>query len=125
MIKVGLKNIVPIIKLQSNTKTRLIVFISTVLIVFSVFNIFQFYKHQLKVLNSRPILGTQNKDEERLDYWYEMVSQHPDYITAWIEIARIEYKRGNLKAVEFAIKSAEAIDPNFEYLADTKKELHL
>lgn len=125
MQRITPKNILSIIKLKSNTKTNLIIFISTVLVVFSIFNLFLFYRHKVQILRSSPILGTQNKAEGKLDYWYGMVSQHPDYISAWIEIARLEYERGNIKAVEYAINSAEAIDPNFEYLTKTKKELRL
>lgn len=73
------------------------------------------------------ILGA-NKDKElieRLDFWYETVSRHPDYIIGWIEIIRLEYKRKNLKAVERALYFAEKINPNHEELIKVKRELSL
>lgn len=96
-----------------------------VLVTLSIFNLSYFYSQQLRALNDKIVLGTKNNTETKLDYWYKMASQHPNYIVAWLEIAKLENGRGNHQAVLNAIKFAEAIEPNLEELAQTKKELGL
>jgi hypothetical protein len=96
-----------------------------VLVTLSVFNLSYFYSQQYRALSDKIVLGAKNNTETKLDYWYKMASQHPNYIVAWLEIAKLENVRGNNQAVLNAIKFAEAIEPNFEELAQTKKELGL
>lgn len=96
-----------------------------VLVTLSIFNLSFFYSQQYKALNDKIVLGAKNNTETQLDYWYKMASQHPNYIVAWLEIAKLENGRGNHQAVLNAIKFAEAIEPNFEELTQTKKELGL
>ena len=96
-----------------------------VLVTLSIFNLSFFYSQQYKALNDKIVLGAKNNTETQLDYWYQMASQHPNYIVAWLEIAKLENGRGNHQAVLNAIKFADAIEPNFEELAQTKKELGL
>jgi len=97
----------------------------TALIALSIFNLSFFYSQQYKALNKKVVLGAKVNTETRLDYWYEMVSEHPSYIVAWLEIAKLESRRGNDQAAINAIKFAEDIEPNFEELALTKKALGL
>ena len=96
-----------------------------ILVTLSIFNLSYFYSQQFRALNDKIVLGAKNNTETKLDYWYEMASQHPNYIVAWLEIAKLENGRGNHQAVLNAIKFAEAIEPNLEELAQTKKELGL
>jgi tetratricopeptide (TPR) repeat protein len=108
-----------------NSKVIYTVCAITALVTLSIFNLSFFYSQQYKALNNRIVLGAKTNTDSRLDYWYNMASQHPNYIVAWLEIAKLEHQRGNHQAVLNAIKFAEAIEPNIEELARTKKELGL
>ena len=125
MLNFKSKNILLKIKASNNPKMIYTVCALIVLITLSIFNFSLFYRQQFKTISQNSVLGTQNEIEEKLDYWYNMVSQHPNYIVAWLEIAKLENLRGNQQAVKNAIKFAEAIEPNFEDLIKTKNELGL
>jgi hypothetical protein len=113
------------IKASNNLKIIYTLCASIVLITLSIFNFSLFYWQKFQTINQKRVLGTQNEIERGLDYWYNIVSQHPNYIVAWLEIAKLENLRGNQQAVTNAIKFAEAIEPNLEELIKTKKELGL
>ena len=113
------------IKASNNSKMIFTLCASIVLITLSIFNFSLFYWQKYQTINQKNVLGTQNEIERGLDYWYNIVSQHPNYIVAWLEIAKLENLRGNQQAVTNAIKFAEAIEPNLEELIKTKKELGL
>jgi hypothetical protein len=97
----------------------------TVLTALSVLNISYYYSQQYKAFSKQLVLGTTSTTDSRLDYWYSVAVEHPNYIIAWLEIAKLESDRGNSIAVLNAINFAEAIDPNFEELLAIKKKLGL
>lgn len=113
------------IEASNNSKMIYAICASIILITLSIFNFSLFNWQQFKTIGQNSVLGTQNEIERELDYWYNMVSQHPNYIVAWLEIAKLENLRGNQQAVKNAIKFAEAIEPNIEELIKTKKKLGL
>jgi len=125
MINFKSKNIFGRLKARNNPKMIYTACALIILIALSIFNFSLFYWQQFRTFSQNSVLGTQNMAEEELDYWYDIVSQHPNYIVAWLEIAKLESLRGNQQAVTNAIKFAEAIDPNLEDLIKTKYELGL
>jgi len=125
MPNIKTKNILSTLSSKYNSKLIYTLCGLTALIALSIFNLSFFYSQQYKALNKKVVLGAKVNTETQLNYWYEMVSEHPNYIVAWLEIAKLESRRGNDQAAINAIKFAEDIEPNFEELALTKKALGL
>jgi tetratricopeptide (TPR) repeat protein len=125
MLNIKTKKIISILPSGHNSKIIYTACALITLVTLSIFNLSFFYSQQYKALSDKIVLGAKTNAETKLDYWYSMASQHPNYIVAWLEIAKLENGRGNYQAVLNAIKFAEAIEPNFEELTQTKKELGL
>lgn len=81
-------------------------------------------------LKTPPVLGTQievdqSKDklqEEKL-FWEEVISKHPTYRDAYIELAQIESLLGNTKRVEERLEKAFSIDPNSQLVHQWQEKL--
>jgi len=64
-----------------------------------------------------PVLGastTANAKREEADmrYWQDTLSSHPDYRDAYIQLAALLYRRGNLAQSNAYLVQAQALDPN-------------
>jgi hypothetical protein len=76
-------------KVQNNLEYLLYINIAVVVVLLCLFNIYKPKQQPVQVL------GT-TKDNS---YWEEMVTKHPTYIDAWIELGRID--------------KVKEIDPNY------------
>ena len=113
------------LKVNKDSKMIYTICASVLLITLSIFNFSLYHWQQYKLIRNPKVEGAQNEIVVGLDYWYKMASQHPDYIVAWLEIAKLEKLRGNTQASKKALEFAEDIEPNFPELIKTKNGLGL
>ena len=52
------------------------------------------------------------RELERQRYWEEIIKQYPDYRDAYVELAALLYKQGNVAEAKTYLLAAEALDPN-------------
>lgn len=74
------------------------------------------------------VLGASSKNvkaEEEKSYWQELLSQYPNYIEGWIELAKVELKSGNHPAAIYALNKAKEIDPNSQEIKELESSLGL
>jgi len=58
------------------------------------------------------------RDSRTLHDWQQIVSTHPDYRDAYVQMAEISYTQGNLKQTKAYLASAAALDPNGKAVTD-------
>lgn len=70
------------------------------------------------------VLGIQSVslDEQKV-FWENVISVHPTYIDAWLELARVAYELGDKNYAIGALNSAISIDPNSEKVKKVSEEL--
>lgn len=92
---------------KKNNSKYLILASLTLLLVLSVFNL-SFY------LNLKPnvIYAKIDNTDKRIGFWNTFLEYHPDYFEGWIEVAKMEYKRGNLESANIALSNAKNLNPN-------------
>lgn len=64
-----------------------------------------------------PVLGTSSKEEaqreeEALVYWQNMLTSHPDYRDAYIQLASLSWREGNITQAHAYLLKAQLLDPN-------------
>jgi len=74
--------------------------------------------HELDIVAElSPVLGastTAKAEKERADltYWLAVVASHPDYRDAYVQLAALLYREGNLTQAHAYLVDALALDPN-------------
>lgn len=58
----------------------------------------------------KQVLGVTTTNQ--MPYWQAIVTAHPDYRDAYISLAGIAYKQGNLALTKSFLAQAAALDPN-------------
>ena len=69
-----------------------------------------------KGLSSDKILGINIQREEEISYWKDLLSENPDYLPGWVELAKLQKEKGDLEGFEIAFDNIRNIDPNSELL---------
>lgn len=64
-----------------------------------------------------PVLGASTtvsvkREEAELTYWQDMIGSHPDYRDAYIQLAALLYRRGDITQSNTYLVQAQALDPN-------------
>ena len=111
-------------KNKSKTKISLsslyILCVTLILIALSIFNLaFYLFKE------NREVLGTKTETSKEITFWYDFLANNPTYKEGWLELAKLEYERGNFASAKEALEQAEKIDPNSEELLWLREKLGL
>jgi tetratricopeptide (TPR) repeat protein len=64
-----------------------------------------------------PVLGASTtakiqQETTNMIYWQHIVSAHPDYRDAYLQLAQLSYQNGNLIQTQAYLLKAQALDPN-------------
>lgn len=94
-------------KQLAQSKTITIAF-SLLLFFLSVFSYAYFF---LKTSTPKEVLG-ETTSINAVVFWREFLKSHPDYFPGWIELAKLQYKEGDLKGASYSIQKAKKINPN-------------
>lgn len=57
------------------------------------------------------------KEREQESYWLSMAEKYPDYRDAYIQLAQISYREGNLPQAHAYLLRAQLLDPNNETIS--------
>ncbi len=74
--------------------------------------------HELEIVAElNPVLGastTAMAEKEKADiiYWQTMTTRYPDYRDAYIQLASLFYRQGNLTQTQAYLTRAQLLDPN-------------
>lgn len=123
MLKLHLQKLSSNSEVAKNTRLVYVICASIILITLSIFNFSLYYSRQFNLYKENNVLGVQKFPVKELRYWYNLVAQHPDYITAWIEIAKLEIARGNTQAAVNAVEFAETIEPNADEVIKIRQQV--
>lgn len=109
---------------KPKSKTSFI-YIAFVLVVIATLAFFNLTIH-FSPIETQAVLSSQtntNNKEAHLIYWEKIVSENPQYIDGWIELAKIRLERGDILGTLQALDTARKIDPNSESLEDFSKNI--
>lgn len=62
------------------------------------------------------VLGVNIQRDEEIGYWKDLLSENPDYLPGWVELAKLEKEKGDIEGFEITVDNVKAIDPNSEFL---------
>jgi len=53
-----------------------------------------------------------NRQKQQEDYWQTILASHPDYRDAYVQLAALSYREGNLLQAHAYLLKAQILDPN-------------
>lgn len=59
-------------------------------------------------------MGARDLTTKEIEYWTTFLESYPTYKDGWLELAKLEYQRGNLEKARLSLQKAENVDPNSE-----------
>jgi tetratricopeptide (TPR) repeat protein len=69
-----------------------------------------------EMLTNTQVLGAwqnePNRQKQSEDYWQQVLTSHPDYRDAYIQLAALLYRKGNLTQAHAYLLKAQNLDPN-------------
>ena len=92
------------------------------ILLISAFNFESFLTNQ-KVLGAQSASSEEDLLYEQKTYWEGLVSDNPTYIDAWIELADINLKLGDIESAKFSLAKAEEINPNSTQVKELRGEI--
>jgi cytochrome c-type biogenesis protein CcmH/NrfG len=107
-------------KIKSNLFYYYVVCVLVALISLTFFNLSVY----LSPAKTQVILGSQATTDNysgQLIYWESILSENPDYIEGWIELAKMKSTKGDTIGAQQAIDMARKIDPNRDRLEEISK----
>lgn len=97
-----------------------------VILILSIFNLFLYSSsYSNNVLGARTGVDFNNLLIQEKNFWEKIVSENPTYLDGWLELAKINYKLGDMGYAQGALNTARAIDPNSDKIENLEKELGL
>lgn len=102
----------------SSAKLLFFVFIIVILLL-TAYNLRLYFAKQ-------SVLGTEKSLEnlsQEINFWESMVTQYPTYRDGWLNLAKLEFYRGNKDYAYSWLFVAKRIDPNSQEVIALEKEL--
>lgn len=81
--------------------------------------------HRLLNDTKAEVLGTTNTLNSEQNFWTDFLIAHLGYLPGWLELTKLEIKKGNLEAAKVYLEKARFIDPNSDEVLKLERSFFL
>ena len=99
--------------MQPSAKNNFRFVLLTILTMLSLFVVFvNLNLYKSKGSDKEAVLGEATNFDSQEHFWENFLAENPNYIAGWLELAQLEYKKGDVYYAQGALNTAKAINPN-------------